>query len=52
MKAATGNRSERYFLYGHSAGAQFVHSFLYAMPQARVAAVAGGEIHFPAKHLP
>ena len=37
MKAATGNRSERYHLYGHSAGAQFVHRFLYFVPGARVA---------------
>ncbi len=37
VKAATGNRSERYHLYGHSAGAQFVHRFLYFVPQARVA---------------
>ena len=37
VKAATGNRSERYHLYGHSAGAQFVHRFLYFMPDARVA---------------
>jgi poly(3-hydroxybutyrate) depolymerase len=36
VKAATGNRSERYHLYGHSAGAQFVHRFLYFTPQARV----------------
>ncbi len=37
MKNATGNRSERYHLYGHSAGAQFVHRFLFFMPKARVA---------------
>jgi UDP-N-acetylmuramoyl-tripeptide--D-alanyl-D-alanine ligase/cyanophycin synthetase/poly-gamma-glutamate synthesis protein (capsule biosynthesis protein) len=37
VKHATGNRSERYHLYGHSAGAQFVHRYLYFMPQARVA---------------
>lgn len=37
VKAATGNRSERYHLYGHSAGAQFVHRYLYFQPQARVA---------------
>ncbi len=36
LKAATGNRSDRYFLYGHSAGAQFVHRFLYFVPGARV----------------
>ncbi len=37
VKAATGNRSERYYLFGHSAGAQFVHRFLYFVPNARVA---------------
>lgn len=36
VKAGTGNRSARYFLYGHSAGAQFVHRFLYCVPDARV----------------
>ncbi len=36
VKAATGNRSERYSIYGHSAGAQFVHRFMYFMPDARV----------------
>ncbi|HEY3897135.1 MAG TPA: hypothetical protein VGM54_00880 [Chthoniobacter sp.] len=37
VKAATGNQSERYYLYGHSAGSQFVHRFLYFEPEARVA---------------
>lgn len=37
MKLATGNQSERYYLYGHSAGAQFVHRFLFHVPDARVA---------------
>lgn len=37
VKKATGNRSERYSIYGHSAGAQFVHRYLYFMPEARVA---------------
>ena len=45
IKAATGNRSERYHLFGHSAGAQFVHRFLYFVPESRaenaVAANAG-----------
>ena len=39
MKAATGNRSASYLLYGHSAGAQFVHRYLYFVPEARVAKV-------------
>ncbi|MDP1588284.1 MAG: hypothetical protein Q8M07_11100 [Prosthecobacter sp.] len=52
VKAATGNRSERYHLYGHSAGAQFVHRFLYFVPQARVAkagwwTMPDPEIDFP-----
>lgn len=37
VKAATGNHSERYYMFGHSAGAQFVHRFLYFVPDARVA---------------
>jgi len=37
VKAASGNRSERYHLYGHSAGAQFVHRYLFFMPKSRVA---------------
>jgi poly(3-hydroxybutyrate) depolymerase len=36
VKVVTGNRSEKYHLYGHSAGAQFVHRFLYFEPEARV----------------
>ncbi len=35
-KKATGNQSREYHLYGHSAGAQFVHRFLYFVPNARV----------------
>lgn len=38
VKRSTGNRSESYRLYGHSAGAQFVHRYLYFMPKARVTA--------------
>ncbi len=37
VKVATGNRSSKYHLYGHSAGAQFVHRYLYFVPGARVA---------------
>jgi poly(3-hydroxybutyrate) depolymerase len=37
VRARTGNRSERYCLYGHSAGAQFVQRFIYFVPQARLA---------------
>lgn len=36
IKKSTNNRSECYSIYGHSAGAQFVHRFLYFMPEARV----------------
>ncbi len=36
VKAATGNRSEGYRIYGHSAGAQFVHRYLYFVPEARI----------------
>jgi hypothetical protein len=37
VREATGNRSDRYFLYGHSAGAQFVHRMVMLMPEARFA---------------
>lgn len=36
VKALTGSIRPTYSLYGHSAGSQFVHRFLYYMPQARV----------------
>ncbi|HEX4130715.1 MAG TPA: CapA family protein [Pirellulales bacterium] len=36
-KKSLGNRTKQYYLYGHSAGAQFVHRFLYHVPEARVA---------------
>lgn len=36
VKNETGNLSDRYYLFGHSAGGQFVHRFLLAMPDARV----------------
>lgn len=35
VKARTGNRTERYRLYGHSAGAQFAQRFVYFVPAAR-----------------
>lgn len=45
VKARTGTRVPRYSLYGHSAGAQFVHRYVLFMPEARlrraVAANAG-----------
>lgn len=34
-----GARATRYALYGHSAGAQFVHRYLFYVPNARVAQV-------------
>lgn len=33
---ATGNRSQRYYLYGHSEGGQFAHRLLMLLAQARV----------------
>lgn len=36
VRALTGTRVERYDLYGHSAGAQFVHRYLMYVPQARI----------------
>lgn len=36
FKAETGNASTTYNMFGHSAGGQFVHRYLIAMPHARV----------------
>lgn len=41
VKELTGCNAQGYYLYGHSAGSQFVHRFLFFKPRARVlAAVA------------
>ena len=50
IKVETDNTSEFYNMFGHSAGGQFVHRFLWAMPHARVnRAVAAnpGSLTFP-----
>lgn len=36
FKSCTGNVNETYDMFGHSAGGQFVHRYLTAMPHARV----------------
>lgn len=36
IKRETDNTSETYNMFGHSAGGQFVHRYLWAMPKARV----------------
>jgi poly(3-hydroxybutyrate) depolymerase len=37
VRVRFGTAAERYTLYGHSAGAQFVHRFVMFMPEARIA---------------
>lgn len=37
IKAATGNLSPQYFIYGHSEGGQFVHRLVLLLPDARYA---------------
>src|SRR5689334_13412639 len=41
IKAATGNSSPRYWLYGHSEGGQFVHRLVMLLPEARYARAVG-----------
>jgi len=36
FKQKTGNESEKYDIHGHSAGGQFVHRMVLAMPDARI----------------
>lgn len=57
VKRRTGSTRDKYFIYGHSAGSQFVHRMLQLMPHARIeeAAVANagwytiptGDINWP-----
>lgn len=39
IRVRTGNRVDRYRLFGHSAGAQFVQRFIYFVPTARLECV-------------
>ena len=58
VKQATGNTSERYSIYGHSAGGQFVHRLAMFLPGARyetaIAANTGWYTmpSFPGKRFP
>jgi len=36
FREMTGNRTSEYFLYGHSAGAQFIHRMILFLPNARI----------------
>lgn len=36
IKLLAGSSVEKYYMYGHSAGGQFVHRFVYFMPDARL----------------
>lgn len=36
LRQQLGSARETYYLYGHSAGGQFVHRFVYAKPEARI----------------
>jgi len=56
VREITGNRNEKYLIYGHSAGGQFVHRFVLFKPNSRleraVAANAGwytmpSDVEFP-----
>jgi poly(3-hydroxybutyrate) depolymerase len=42
IKAATGNKSSRYLLYGFSEGGQFVHRLVLLLPEARYSRAAAG----------
>ena len=39
VRGRSGSKQERYALYGHSAGAQFVHRYLMFVPDARISRV-------------
>jgi len=36
IKQKTGNKTSRYYIYGHSAGGQFVHRMVLLLPDARI----------------
>lgn len=52
LKSALGLDAERYLLFGHSAGAQFAHRFLFRRPDARVSAAVAANAGWWLRPIP